>query len=351
MWNTSAVSSIDSVTHARMHTLQIMRDIVRPLGIYICLLTGLLLCQQEPARAQTVGAFAERLDEAIRRVEAARDRGTPLGDPGALFPETEAVEGAGGTVQVDHTSLREEWKAIPAEGAARRESLERLHHRLVAVRAEVTSASAGAGVMAATPTGWREKLTEVLRRPEFKKRQIEEDWRARFMQWLLEKLGFLLPRTATKAVGSLLRWILYGLAGVTLVVVLFVLVRAALPLLTRDHRMGHAQTPSAPGESETQETLLVLADARTRAGDLRGAARAIFRWLLLGLHGSGRLDYDPALTNREHLTRLKAGADVRAGFERVSSQFERIWYGLHTVAPEELATFRAECQHLAGGRA
>lgn len=334
---------------AWMRALQIMVH-VRPLGIFICLLAG-VLCHHTPVRAQAAGSLAERLDEAVRRVEAARDRGAPLGDPGALFPETEQVMGPAGSVLVDHTSLREEWIAVPAEGTARRESLERLRHRLAAVRGEVTSTEVAGGVGASPPTGWRKRLTEVMSRPEFKKRQLEEDWRVRFMQWLREKLGFLLPRSTTEAVGSLVGWILYGLAGVTLVVVLFVLVRAALPLLTRDRRMAQGSAPPVSEKTETPESLLSLADARTSAGDLRGAVQAIFRWMLLGLHRSGRLEYDPALTNREHLTRLKAEAGVRAAFEHLSSQFERIWYGFHPVASEELAAFRAECQHLAGGRA
>lgn len=346
----SAVSSSDSVTRARMCALQIMGH-VRPLGIFICLLSGVLLCHHTPIQAEVAGSFAKRLDEAIRRVEAARERGAPLGDPGALFPETEEVMGPGGSVRVDHTSLREEWNTVPTDGTARRESLERLRHRLVAVRAEVTWMEVAVGEGASPPTGWREKLTEVMSRPEFKKRQVEEDWRVRLLQWLREKLGFLLPHGTTEAIGNLVGWILYGLAGVTLVAILFVLVRAALPLLTRDRRTAQGQAPSVPREPETQETLLALADARTRAGDLRGAVQAIFRWMLLGLNRSGRLEYDPALTNREHLTRLKAEAGVRAAFEQLSSQFELIWYGFHPVAPEELAAFRAECQHLAGGRA
>ncbi len=115
--------------------------------------------------------------------------------------------------------------------------------------------------------------------------------------------------------------------------------------------MGQAPAPSAPVKVETPETLLALADARARAGDLRGATQAIFRWMLLGLHRVGRLEYDPALTNREHLARLKADAGIRAAFERLSRQFELVWYGFDPVAPEEFAAFRAECQRLARGRA
>jgi hypothetical protein len=313
------------------------------------ILVAALLSVHLPVRAETPGDLTGRLDEAIRQVETASDRGEPLGDPGALFPETEEATGPGGTMQVDHTSLRGEWQSVPAEGNARRESLDRLHDRLVAVRAEMTPPAAAATTRPLTD--WREKLSQVLGRAEFKKRQPEEDWRARLMQWLREKLGFLFPRGTTRTVGSALGGILYVLAGVTLLVVLILLVRAALPLFTRDRRSLRPQARAAPASVETPESLLALADARTRAGDLRGAAQAIYRWMLLGLHRAGRLDYDPALTNREHLARLKADARVRAAFERLSRQFELVWYGFHPVAAEEFALFRAECQRLAGGQA
>ncbi|HSD51088.1 MAG TPA: hypothetical protein VLG48_06730, partial [Candidatus Methylomirabilis sp.] len=221
-----------------------------------------------PARAEISGNLPGRLDEAIRQAEAARDRGESLADPGALFPETEEVAGPGGTMQVDHTSLRAEWRSVPADGNARHESLERLRHRLVAVRAEMTPAGVAASAGIRPRTGWREKLAQVLSRPEFKKRQPSEDWRERVMQWLREKLGFLFPRSTTRMVSSALSGILYVLAGVTLVAVLVLLVRAALPLFTRDRRRVRPQAPTVPARVETPEGLLALADARARAGDL-----------------------------------------------------------------------------------
>jgi hypothetical protein len=338
------------VTRAWTAAFRIMGH-ARTLGIFLGVLTGLLSSVPAMAQSQTAGTLAERLDAAIRQVEAAYDRDAPLPDPDALFPETEEVIGSGDAMQVDHTGLRAEWKGVPAEGEARRESLDRLRHRLLAVRAEMPSADAVAGSRVSALPGWREKLTEVLGRPEFKKREAEEDWRLRLFRWLRDKLGFLLPRKTTLVVGDALRWIVYILAGATLLAALFVLVRAGLPLLTRDRRGARASPPSGPAPGETQETLSALADSRARAGDFRGAAQAIFRWMLLRLHRAGRLEYDPALTNREHLARLKTDAAVRGTFERVCRQFELVWYGFQPVAAEEFVAFRTECLRVAGGRA
>jgi len=304
-----------------------------------------LLGVQVSARAETPRALIERLDEAVRQVQAARDGGASLADPGALFPEGEEVDGPAGPIEVDHRSLRAEWQGIPAAGTARRESLERLRHRLLAVRAEIASA----GAVARAPShAWREKLSQVLGRPEFSKAQPGESWRERAMRWLAEKLGFLFPRGTSWTVGRAVGWVLYALAGLTLLVALVVLVRTALPLLTREPRAAPPEAPGAAARPETPESLLGLADARVRAGDLRGASQALFQWTLLGLHRAGRLEYDPALTNREHLARLRADAEVRAAFERLSLQFELAWYALRPPAREEFAVFRAECHRLAG---
>jgi hypothetical protein len=340
-----AVWAVEAVTAARKGDRRIMGP---PRRFPLCgwILAAALLSVSLPVRAETSGTLTGRLDEAIRQVEAAREGGGPLADPGALFPEIEEAAGPGGMMQVDHASLRAEWKSIPAEGKGRGESLERLRHRLLAVRAEMTPAGIAGGPQPLT--GWREKLSQILSRPEFEERQPEEDWRVRVMQWLRQRVGSLFPRATTRMVGGALSGILYVLAGVTLLIVLVLLVRVALPLLMRDR--GTART-QAPAKIETPESLLALADARTRAGDLRGAAQALFRWMLLGLHRAGRLEFDPALTNREHLARLRTDSRGRAAFERLSRQFELVWYGFQPVLPEDLAAFRVECQRLAGGRA
>ncbi|HEY7675765.1 MAG TPA: DUF4129 domain-containing protein [Candidatus Methylomirabilis sp.] len=319
-----------------------------------------------------MAGLAARLDAAIRQVDAAREARAPLGDPDALYPETEVVTWKTEAIRVDHGSLRAEWRGVPADGEARRQALERLRHRLAAVRAELGapgSPGGGAGgppradgssippsdgtmapgeALEAPPPGWREKLSEILSRAEFGKRQPREPLLARLMKWLGDRLGFLFPAGVGRAVGAAARWIVYTLAGVAVAVVLFVLVRAAMPLFRRDVRVARDAAASAPVRPETPEMLLALADSRTRAGDFRGAVQALFRWVLLALNQAGRLDYDPALTNREHLARLKADAAARAAFEDLSRQFELACYALRPIEPEAYAAFRAGCRRLAG---
>jgi hypothetical protein len=315
-----------------------------------------LLLTSGPAAAATTAELAARYEQAIRLVEAARDQGTPLADPVSLFPGRETVSAEGGTEHVDPASLLAEWHAVPAEGDARRQALDRLRARLQAIRAELGAAEepgAGPGATAAAgkslPQDWRDKLTAVLQGPEFKKREARESLLVLLLKWLFDKLGSLFPEGTANAVGTVARWVVYALAGLALLALLGVLGRVMWPLFRREHA-GTARTPAAKPAADTPEALLALAETRHRAGDLRGAIQALFRWLLVTLHRAGRLDYDPALTNREHLARLKADGKTRAGFAELAAAFEMAWYAQQPVSPESYGAFRNRCVGLGRGR-
>jgi hypothetical protein len=320
--------------------------------------SGAALLAPEGAGALSSGELAARYEQAIRLVETARDQGTALGDPTPLFPEREAVDAAGGVLQVDHAGLRAEWHAVPAAGDARRGALDRLRARLQAVLAEMRPGAPparGPGI-AAVPADprpiapdWRDKLTAILQRPEFTKREARQSPLEQLIKWLLDTLGSLFPEGTSAAVGTVARWIVYALAASALLALLVMLVRVAWPLFRRE-RPEPAGGAIPPPAVETPESLLALAESRRRAGDLRGAVQALFRWLLATLHRAGRLEYDPALTNLEHLARLSGDERTRAAFAELSAEFELAWYAQHPVSPETYGMFRRRCAALGGGR-
>ncbi len=346
-----------------------MRVVALCAVLWLCRAAGPL-----PAGAEIVEGLAARMDEAMRRADAARTGDASLGDPSDLFPKTEEVTWGDQSIQIDHAGLRAEWQAVPAEEVPRRQALERLHARLAAVRNELGPGAPGpaAGGRAAggsrsgvspgpaarqggvlvppPPERWRERLTEVLSRPEFRKQPAQESWWERLKRLLRDRFGIELPGGAGGTLGRIILWTIYILAGVAILYVLFALVRVALPLFQRYRRLPRAEAPTRPAQPDTPESLLTLAEARSRGGDWRGAVQAMFRWLLLRLHLAGRLDYDPALTNREHLARLKADAAARAVYLELSGEFELAWYALRPVRADDYAQFRARCQHLAEGR-
>lgn len=259
---------------------------------------------------------------------------------------------------IDHAALRAEWRTVPGEGEARRRVLEQLRERLLAVRAEAARAAPATGETPggvpgeskAFPAGWREKLSEILARPEFKKGEARTNLYQQIWAWLMDWLGALLPGGTSAAVGRLLESAVFLLAGAALVALFVVLVRVAIPLLRRERQPAAGPASSGQPVRETPEMLLALARDRSQAGDLRGAAQAMFRWLLTTLQRMGRLDYDPALTNREHLARFRGDTAARAGFADLTAQFERTWYGLGPIDPDGYQAFFARCHDLAGGR-
>ena len=109
-----------------------MRDFFRPMHpryrFLLCLLVlnAAVLRAAPGIRAETHAGLTSRLDEAIRQVESAQNTRAPLPHASSLFPEAEEVTSDEGTLRIDHSSLRAEWGAVPAEGTPRREALERL---------------------------------------------------------------------------------------------------------------------------------------------------------------------------------------------------------------------------------
>ena len=323
------------------------RSVVLWLGLATLVLGGL----SGWARAETPVAFSARLEESIRRVEDARERGAPLDDPDVHFPAQEELTLGRGTVAVDHTSLRAEWRAIPRAGDLRREALGRLCERLRAVRGELAAAQAVADRGGGDPPPrWREELSRILARPEFTKREAQVHLLDQAVAWLLDKLGAFFPWKTAQAVSRVIDWIVYLVAGAALLALAVVLVRVAIPLFRRDVPFRRAASAEPETARETPEALLALAETRSRADDFRGAAQAMFCWMLATLHRTGRLDYDPALTNREHLARLRTEGTARTAFAELAEEFELVWYALRPVSRDDYDGFRGRCVALAGGR-
>jgi hypothetical protein len=314
--------------------------------VRLLLVLGILtLPLLSPASGEAVTDLRSRLDEAIRVVDTAISEGGALPDPDALFPTADEVRTGEVVYTVDHGSLRAEWGRVARDPAKRREALERLRRRLVAVRAELDRSPAASP---GPPTGWQERLAEVMARPELSKKEVQEPLYVTILRWLAERLGFLFPETVRKEAGKVTTWIVLLLAAVALLLAVVTLIRTVAPGFRRN-RTVPATPASRPEAPETPEGARAAATARAAAGDFRGALQAAFRWVLLSLHRRGQLDYEPALTNRQHLRRLTAESSVRTAFERLTRDYDAAWYGLRPVAAEEYADFERRCRTVAGG--
>ncbi|MDW8106862.1 MAG: DUF4129 domain-containing protein [Armatimonadota bacterium] len=140
---------------------------------------------------------------------------------------------------------------------------------------------------------WLERLSEAVRRG------IEA-----FFRWLARVLGGLF-RTAAPGSGVFAQWLVLVLLVLTLALVISYLisrlqfparVRAALPA-------EHEALPDARAMSASEWQ--ALARQLANAGNWLLATRAYYLGILRLLHEGKLLEYDPALTNWEHLQRLR----------------------------------------------
>jgi len=106
----------------------------------------------------------------------------------------------------------------------------------------------------------------------------------------------------------------------------------------------------------SEDEWFALASRLEGEGELRFALRATYFGLLVGLAQREWLTIRRDRTNREYLNeftrrwrrRPQAAVEVRAQIpEKLRGslrQFDRVWYGLHTVTPEAVAAFRQDQQ-------
>ncbi|HEY2017838.1 MAG TPA: DUF4129 domain-containing protein [Bryobacteraceae bacterium] len=99
-----------------------------------------------------------------------------------------------------------------------------------------------------------------------------------------------------------------------------------------------------------EESWLELAERCVREGNLRLALRALYLANLAWLGRTGLITINPGKTNREYELELRRRARDRAEARGLFAQnvvaFERAWYGMHDVAGDDLARFRARMDEM-----
>ena len=176
-------------------------------------------------------------------------------------------------------------------------------------------------------------LREVLADPRFAP-EPPPGWFARHTESVVQWIRDVLNRLAgDRAAGDAL-----SLGRVAVVAAAVVILAATVVLALRalpKRRPGRREDDVLP-ERQTDSSLMRNRAAElARSGDFRGAVRASFVALLLGLHERGRLRYTRSLTNREHLARLENGSPLAVRMRPVVALFDDVWYGRAPVAAAE----------------
>lgn len=177
------------------------------------------------------------------------------------------------------------------------------------------------GLAALDPDRARDALESTLRAPDF---QRVQDWRSAVVSWILDLIERLLPGLqAPNITRENIAAVLAPIAAITLIVVAATVLRGARAKLVREALVAADVGPRGP----TVADRLREAEEARRAGRLRDALRALFLAALLALERRGALRLDPALTDRELLTRA-AHLAARGDLEALVTLYERAWYGL-----------------------
>lgn len=148
-------------------------------------------------------------------------------------------------------------------------------------------------------------------------------------------------RAPTAALGAFSRVILLGIG--------LLAVLAALIYLARGLRVQPAalRDPAASSDDPvTAEEALSSAAASQQVKEYRAAIRYLTLSSLLLLSERGVLDYDPALTNREHLAQVRDHPAIFELLSAIVARFDSVWYGFAPVDDAVYQAFRQRVQQL-----
>lgn len=228
------------------------------------------------------------------------------------------------------------------------EALERPNPDLPAIAARLGALIDAAAAGPEPPADAAERLERILSRPPFGRPDPgprEPSWLERFLEWLfgLIEPSFepVVPATAENS--STMAWIIAGVGGLLVAIVLFVWLRGlrrtlAPPAATLD--------PDDPEAGLSAGAALQQAGDLARFGDYRKAVRYLYLSSLLWLDERGALRYERSLTNREYLARLNERPQLRARLAPVIETFDRVWYGSMPLDAESFAAYERQVQAL-----
>lgn len=165
-------------------------------------------------------------------------------------------------------------------------------------------------------------------------------WWDGLRRWLWETLF----EPAAGALGAWQRPLVYVLLGAALVFAFVQFARMRTGGGVRPSGRSMAAASFREIEENLQEADLgALVEEAVRTGDHRRAVRLLFLRVLRALAEAGRIDWDPAKTNRAYVRELAAaeGEDHAADeLAALTRRFEHVWYGRAALSPETFERLR-----------
>ncbi|MBX7055748.1 MAG: DUF4129 domain-containing protein, partial [Pyrinomonadaceae bacterium] len=293
--------------------------------------------------------FSGLVDERIRSIRRS-------------IPRNETIDIPQGVVETNNVWLHDELDLYEKEtNISKRDVIaRRIIERLLGIEAgiaELNAAAAGA----ASKDAEKQKLAEILRRPEYQKpadagESLFQKWRREFLEWLAK----MFPRVAiepsepsgTSSLSIILQVLLYSLLALGLGYLLY----RFLPFFSTRFggRKGKAEGDriilgERVAADQTAADLFAEAERFARDGELRLAIRKGYVALLCELADRKVIGLARHKTNRDYLVDMRKKTDLFEGMKRLTTSFERHWYGAQTADRQEWEDFCERYKKLVGG--
>src|SRR2546423_929352 len=271
-----------------------------------------------------------------------------------LLPPKETVIFNGQQIEVDnrwlHTALADYEKSRndPDRAAPVVLGIRQRLHSLLQKLDELKQASSTSDKDAS-----KARLAEILRRPEFDKSASQESAIERLWSQFLRWLSKLFPRMKPLQPGtgrSLSSIAQILVLGISVALIGFLIWKFA-PRYFRNRgkkKKTKREARVVLGErlepDQTSADLLEQAEALARAGDLRGAIRKGYIALLCELGDRKIISLAQHKTNRDYLLSVSDQRSLYEVMRRLTTSFERHWYGLVPPPADDWTEFRLSCR-------
>lgn len=294
----------------------------------------------------TLGQIDESESEADR---AARISETITAVRSAV-PETENVEWEGIAFHVDNSWLHRELQTFETDKPdARSLTLKRITERLQGIAQRVAEIENAELVSAASKAETRQKLTQILQRPEYARKPQETSALARLLERFVKWLENLFPKRQPTGGGAN---IFSAIAQIVVVLLaLAVIVYAIWMFAPRFFRRGRSRKKEKSGPrivlgeklrpDQSAVDLLAEAEALAQRGELRAAIRKAYIALLVELGDRKVISLAQHKTNRDYLTAIREHVSLYGYVKQLTDSFERHWYGFAKATDADWVTFRA----------
>ncbi|CAN5482158.1 DUF4129 domain-containing protein [soil metagenome] len=188
-------------------------------------------------------------------------------------------------------------------------------------------------------------LNQILAQPEFNTPLSLWD---RFWRWLRSFLPDLDASPVSRGTSTVIRLIVWAIAGVGGILLIFLLSYWLQGLLGNFVSDFEARRRLASGEGLPLTASAARQQATTlaAAGNYRDAVRQLYLSALLALEERNLITYDRSLTNREVLAQLRHQTNVQNHLQPVVETFDNVWYGIQEPDQATFTNYEREIDQL-----